>query len=455
MNKREYRLWRRRMRQQNREVRIAARLYEAEHGGTYNNDRDVTDLSFSPSTYIFKDNVSVNRTLKKGDFRTTTPYRKEVFTQRGLPLLYYQWGFYESSTWHPSGKGAKATDIPTASWWGGYTDSSSMRSKLSTASQSALLSKIVNDAPNWDVLTDLAEGKETVGLLRDTASKFIDLTSMVKRRDIMSIAKFFKVSTTKRGLKRLRRRIYPVRTLGGYGVTVGSCMSNLWMSYRYGFMPMIYSMQDAMIAFNASFAKGVSLTSQVTLGDSLFAETSAPGSTSTGYKATNKSSRSCRGSFRKKAYFNYTNSMLARLVGNPFATVARTTWELVPFSFVADWFVGIGDYLDNLQVDTLVPTSSVNVTEKGTTRLVNWFEPNGAIDGYSHTIAKFYGTSAESTHFKFERSVGSLSVPGIDLSQSWYTFKRSIDSACLLWQRFNKNLNEYVDPDSGLRYRVH
>jgi len=454
MNKREYKLWRRRIRQQNREARNAARLYEAEHGGSYNNDRDVTDLSFSPYTYILRDSVSVNRSLKKGDFHTTTPYKKEVLTRHGLPLLYYQW-FYDLGSSHLSGKGAKATGVPTATWWGGYSDSSSMRSKLMTASQTALLAKIVNDAPNWDVLTDLAEGKETVGLLRETASKFINLASMVKRRDVLSIAKFFKVSTTKRGLKRLRRRIYPKRTLGGHGVTVGSSMSNLWMSYRYGFMPMIYSMQDALIAFNASFAEGVSLTSQVTLSDSLFAETSATGDTATGYKAINKSSRSCSGSFRKKAYFNYTNSMLARLIGNPFAAVARTTWELVPFSFVVDWFVGIGDYLDNLQVDTLVPTSSVNVTEKGSTRLTNWFVPDGAVNGYRHTIAKFHGASAVSTHFRFERSKGSLSVPGINLSQSWYTFKRSIDSSCLLWQRLSKRLNEYVDPDSGLRYRVH
>lgn len=454
MNKREYRLWRRRIRQQNREVQFAERLYEAEHGGSYNNDRNVTDKSFSSYTYILRDNVSVNRSLKKGDFHTTTPYRKEVFTQRGLPLLYYQW-FYDEGPYHYSGKGANSTSTPSAIWWGGYTDSSAMRSKLSTASQNALLANIVSNAPSWDVLTDLAEGKETVGLLRETASKFINLASMVKRRDIMAIASFFKVSTTKRGLKRLRRRIYPKRTLGGYGVTVGSCMSNLWMSYRYGFMPMIYSMQDASIAFNASFAKGVSLTSQVTLSDSLYAETSTSGSNETGFKSTNKSSRSCGGSFRRKAYFNYTNSMVDRLIGNPISTVARTTWEVVPFSFVVDWFIGIGSYLDNLQVDTLVPKSSVNVTEKGTTRLVNWFVSNGAEKHYRHSIAKFFGASAESTRFTFERSKGSLSVPGIDLSQSWYTFKRSIDSSCLLWQQFSKKLNEYVDPDTGLRYRVH
>lgn len=454
MNKRELRLWRRRLRQERREALMKQRRYEAEHGGSYNNDRDVTDKSYSPINYLFRDNVSVSRTLKKGDFHTTTPYKRSVFTQRGLPLLYYQW-FYDLGKTHTSGKGSKATNIPSASWWGGYTDTQEIRSKLATASQNALLAKIVNGAPSWDVSTDLAESKETVGLLRQSASKLINLASMVKRRDIVGIAKFFKVSTTKRGLKRLRRRIYPQRTLGGYGVTVGSCMSNLWMSYRYGFMPMIYSMQDALIAFNASFAEGVSLTVQVTLSDQLYAETSVKTPGENGYLSTNKTSRSCAGSFRKKAYFNYTDSMLERLIGNPIATVARTAWEVVPFSFVVDWFVGIGDYLDNLQVDTLVSKSAVNVTEKGMTRLTNWFVPDGTLKGYRHTIARFYGASAVSTRFTFERSKGSLSVPGIDLSQSWYTLKRSIDASCLSWQRFKGRLNQYVDPDTGLRYRVH
>lgn len=454
MNKRELRLWQRRLRAERRKSFQDARTYESQHGGTYNNNREVTDYKYADSRYFVRDNMYVNRVLKRGDFKTTTPYIKEVFTQSGLPLLYYQW-YYDYRKVHEHGYGAKGTTVPSPIWWGGFSDSSDMRSALMIASQKALLAKIVGNAPNWDVSTDLAEGKETVGLLRQTAAKLMNLASAVKRKDIHTIARFFRVSTTRRGLKRLRRRIYPQRTLGGEGVRVMDVMSNLWMSYRYGFMPMVYSMQDAAIAFNASFAKGVSLTEQVTLSDFLSEVTSNTGNTWEGYNALNKSLRICSGSFRKKAYFNYTNSMLARLIGNPVTTLARTAWEVVPFSFVVDWFVGIGDYLDNLQVDTLVPTSSVNVTEKGFSRVLNWFEPNGTSTGYRHTIDRFFGNSAEATAFKFERSKGSLSVPGVDLSQSWYTFKRSIDSACLSWQRFGRKLNEYVDPDSGLRYRVH
>lgn len=452
MDRREYKAWRRRLRDERRIKLQEIRSWNEIHGGSYNNDKDVSDSKYTNSTYFLRDNVNVTRHLKDGDFKTTTEYTKYHNTQKGLALLYYRW-FYDKGATHTSGYGAKAQSSPTATWWGGWTDSSSMRSKLNTAAQSALLSRIVGNAPNWDVLTDLAESKETVGLLRSSAQWFMKVATAVKKRDVMTIARMFKVSTSKKGIKRLRRRIYPQRTLGGYGVTVGTSMSNLWMSYRYGFMPIIYSMQDALIAFNAEFSKGVKLTEQVTLSDSLYAETSGVGNTSTGYKATNRTSRTVQGSWRKKAYFNYTDSMLARLVSP--AALLQTAWEVVPFSFVADWFVSVGDYLDNLQVDTITSGPvAVNVTEKGTSVLRNWFEPNGVVDGYRHTIEKFYGSVCTATSFTFARSKGSLSVPGIDISQSWYTFKRSIDVACLSWQRVHKRLNEYVEPD-GFRYRVH
>lgn len=452
MDRREYRAWRRRLRDERRQRLNDIRQWNKIHGGSYNYDKDVTDKKYSTTTYILRDNVTVSRSLKDGDFKTTTEYTKYHYTQKGLALLYYRW-FYDKGTVHQSGYGAKAQGSPTPSWWGAWSDSSSMRSKLSTAAQSALVSKVVSNAPTWDVLTDLAESKETVGLLRSSAQWFMNLATAVKKRDVMTIARMFKVSTTKKGIKRLRRRLYPKRTLGGYGVTVGSSMSNLWMTYRYGFMPMIYSMQDALIAFNAEFSKGVTLTEQVTLSDSLYVETSADGNTSTGYKAKNRTSRSVQGSWRKKAYFNYTNSMLARLASP--VSLVKTAWEVVPFSFVVDWFISVGDYLDNLQVDTITcGPVAVNVTEKGTSVLRNWFEPNGVVDGYRHTIEKFHGSVCTATSFTFARSKGSLSVPGIDLQQSWYTFKRSIDTACLSWQRVHKRLNEYVEPD-GFRYRVH
>lgn len=454
MDKSEYRRvrrqWRAEAKARRREERLKAMNWFLDFGGTYNKDLELTDYRYVENRHFQRNNMRVSRVRQKGDFKSTTPYSKEVFTQSGASLLYYQW-FYDRGSTHLSGLGAKASTSPTAMWWGAYDDSSSQRSALDQASQKALLAKIRANAPTWDVLTDLAEAKETVGLLRGSAQWLLGVAAAVKRRDVRLIAGMFKVSTSRKGIKRLRRTLYP-KTLNAAGISVGSSMSRLWMSYRYGFMPMIYSMQDAMIAFGASWAKGVKLTEQVTLKDEISSTYSNTGSTFSGYKAVNHSDRYCSGSFRKKAYFNYTNSMLSRLGVNPYS-LARTAWELVPFSFVIDWFVGIGDFLDNLQVDTITCNSSVNITEKGSTRLVDWWAPDGVDPGYRHTIHKFFGNSVESTYFNFRRSRGNLSAPGVDLSQSWYTFKRSIDSACLLWSRYSRKLNEFVDP-SGFTYRV-
>ena len=455
MNKHDYKLWRSRMRAINKQYRDSARAFEQAHRGSFNQNQDIYKPAYYNQHFTLYNDKVVNRSLKHGNFHDTTPYSVLSTERQGACLLYIRWTEYD---WQyrrtTTGLSAAFCPNPTSTTWGGYSDGSAKRTAVQNLTQAALVNKVVSNAPNWDVMTDLAEGKETVGLLTSTASKFINIASMVKHRDVSGLLKFLKKKNSRFNRRKLRRELYQ-QTLGGKGVRVIDAMSNLWMNYRYGFMPMIYSMTDALIAFNASFAAGYRLTEQVTISDTIFSSKSEVGNgAGNGFKAKYDSTRSVQGSIRKKAYFDYTDAMWARLVGNPIYAVARSAWEVTPFSWVYDWFVGVGDYLNNLQVDTLVPSSSVNVTEKSLSVERMAISKGGALEGYSHTIESVIGVVGTSKTRYFARSIGNLSVPGVDLSQSWYTFKRSIDASCLAWQRVGKHLNTYVDP-SGLRHRVH
>lgn len=56
----------------------------------------------------------------------------------------------------------------------------------------------------------------------------------------------------------------------------------------------------------------------------------------------------------------FTKKALAYLMMLGFDNPARTIWELVPFSFVLDWFLPIGDYLEQLRMDYFDTTINVD-----------------------------------------------------------------------------------------------
>lgn len=435
----------------NQDTWVDASIYanESGAGGTY-------------GEYLRKSR-SVNRTIRRGDFHTTTPYHLEVVELNGSTMV----GFQTSQKTPRGGYSAKRLrsfgDAATA-WWGGYNVTVPLRQQLLDSSQKALLSKIRGMAPTWDILTSVAELRETLSSLKGAATWTSTLIKHVSLRDVPNIIRHLRLKSTPKSRRRISSYydagngfgVYH-RQADGTGIRVIDVFSKLWMDYRYAMMPIIYDMQDAMIALaSPKRADGYQLSTQVTLRTSYFDDAD--------YGWVNVFWRydtmvqyhrrlNIAGSLRKRAKFSFYEDILNRLNPNTIISMVKTAWELVPYSWVADWFLDISGYLSLLELHNLISKSDICVTERGSVDFslylkgYKWNDPE--TPGYSgQTNLLFAPGNGVSTgrHFYFDRSIGTVSVPSWDPSESWYTWKRGLDTASLSWAKIKNSLTDVLDP---------
>jgi hypothetical protein len=183
--------------------------------------------------------------------------------------------------------------------------------------ETRLLARVVEQVRNHDfnAAVFLAESKEALTMIRDTATRIATAGLNVRRGDLFSAARALGVAWKGKNRKK--------------------ALSANWLELQYGWLPL---MKDCRSASEALLA----------LTDRPMVQT---------YRA--------RGYVRFKGYWTQPNSALY-MVNNyyqrvyivkmqeAYSKVASlglldpevVAWELVPFSFVADWFLPIGNYLE-------------------------------------------------------------------------------------------------------------
>jgi len=118
-----------------------------------------------------------------------------------------------------------------------------------------------------------------------------------------------------------------------------------WLELQYGWIPLVSDSYEAMKAFEEiSSGPRKKIFTAIVSKPISFEHSNSPGN----FTAI------CRGKLsRRVQYEMYEEMSVARQLGvlNPLSVV----WELVPYSFVVDWFVPFGTYLDNLgQIPSLL-----------------------------------------------------------------------------------------------------
>lgn len=191
------------------------------------------------------------------------------------------------------------------------------------ASQDAALASAIADANSatYDILTDLAEAPETLAMLGGIlggARKALTQLSRLSRK------------TSRKQLKDLRRYIKKHGSIK----SVPNHLSNAlgyWLYYRYGVMPLYLSAKDLIEA-----ATRETVTFETSRGND---NAEADGSFEHGpWDVTYRYIAKARG-YVKTAWGPGGKPRLK-------ANLPTTLWEVVPFSFVVDWFVGVGDFID-------------------------------------------------------------------------------------------------------------
>lgn len=254
---------------------------------------------------------------------TDTPNFKR--TKERLPLNNYFWHRYDTRTnfswaytvqdsWSascasdimavvPPGINAMATTDEEIAFW---LESSGANLDALTTGAAAKLSK-----KYFDLGTALGESRETVRMFRSFLSQFIKIVSSMKPQHLIEL------------------------------INSPSAIASRWLWYRYGLMPLIYSIRDFIKANNAKSTK-LKWYSEREFGtwsynkEEEFVWDHGPFSLNCIYDIDVKI----------KAY-GYAGSQVRPTL---FRIAPLTTaWELLRFSFVVDWFVNVGSFLTSLE----------------------------------------------------------------------------------------------------------
>lgn len=185
----------------------------------------------------------------------------------------------------------------------------------------AVLSAAANAAAaEWDVMTFLAEFKQSADLMAKIGSQFNGFTYNLARQ-----ARAFKKNPWKK-------------------------FRELWLGARYGIRPMMYDFKSAYNAFAKYKDKLEVITGQGHESNETDEATDTglvplPGGV---WLGRTRESLKQTFEYNGRAYIRYTENIGA--TGRSFGFDPLTTaWELVPYSFVVDWFVNIGNAVQVIQ----------------------------------------------------------------------------------------------------------
>jgi hypothetical protein len=200
-----------------------------------------------------------------------------------------------------------------------------------------LLKKLKGET--WQAGVALAEAGKTAKLITNTAQTLVLAAVQLKKGHLGDVAKTFGVPISNRRVRAFKK---------AYGRDPNEAAANMWLELQYGWKPLLKDVHDASKALSNLHDKPNSYTSTI--------RTSLKKSGSS-FTANHVFSISPAGSGELlidwSASYRYVitygfDPVVSQLQSMELLNPATIVWELIPFSFVADWFVPIGDYLATL-----------------------------------------------------------------------------------------------------------
>jgi hypothetical protein len=221
----------------------------------------------------------------------------------------------------------------------------------STIPTAELNNRVIKKAKGqqWNAPIFLAEARKTHSMVIARAEHLAEMAYDLRRGRIADFFQKFHKSVIPPG------RAATKRFNNNYGRNAAGAAGNAWLEYSYGWSPFVKDVRDAMNTLMDLSDRPAS--HEVTVASTLKRESVVDdllgqviwqyptlGLYAYGHRRTTLQSK-----FRVKWKIKARPLDLPARLGllNPL----EVAWELVPFSFVADWFLPIGDYFASLDVN--------------------------------------------------------------------------------------------------------
>jgi hypothetical protein len=175
-------------------------------------------------------------------------------------------------------------------------------------------------AGGWE---SVAELHKTIDMLRHPFASLTKLTNSFQSK-----------SSLRRGSS---------KGLGAAGSDILQFSAGEWLKYRYGVLPLINDVQAVLNELGRKYvAQRQSSRASVTLSNTSYTPFST---TVTGWGCSHVEERESQTKVRAVSLDEYRSSMAIE-AGLDLSQIPKTAWDLIPYSFVVDWFINVGDFLN-------------------------------------------------------------------------------------------------------------
>lgn len=281
----------------------------------------------------------------------------------------------------------------------------------------------------------LGEGHQTLRMITDSAVRIRKAYVHLRRGDLAGTARSLFEGSSRRPLK-------PYSSMKNFNASNRENLANNWLELQYGWLPLLSDTQNLAellahqlqspleMKVSASRTKQASgISTPVYVGYN-------PTTLQYGFIATRWSKTE-----RRKV------TVFIKERPSPWAVLGLTDprqvmWELLPWSFVADWFIPIGQYLDARGVSSIYPGQYVqgNLYKGRNYPSQGWTNLNGSANIKTMSQSGFYATYREhAERVNYTRTVStSPAVPlpsfkGLAKAASW---QHCVNAVALLTQQF-------------------
>lgn len=214
-----------------------------------------------------------------------------------------------------------------------YYESSTLASADSEA-KSRLLADLKSQKVN--IAQFFAERKQTISLIADSAAKIAGFINRLKKGDIIGAGK----ALGSRPSRRIRRNYRELRTQ-----SVRDATADAWLAMQYGWKPLlsdVYGAVELLVERASDIQRFMAKSKAVRSDDRVHLQNAE--SALMRWRITQKTKITVKYTFM----FDVEQAALAGQGRMGLTNPLQLAWELVPYSFVVDWFLPIGNALSNL-----------------------------------------------------------------------------------------------------------
>lgn len=337
----------------------------------------------------------------KSDRVRPTPYSRAIIsTLVDTPTVYRYsadyWGYipfdytFEEymSTWYPT-------------WF--FLEPSGLTPQRENAGARAVTTALNNlNSSNTQLGADIGESKKTLNMVADRTKTLAEFTRDFRRRNYAKILKDFSQFRSREA-------------------------SKLWLEFIYGWKPLASSIYELSQVLGEQLEKDQLIYSR---GSSSFSDTNKYTIGSGDFNVEYS------GGFRCQIIARVEVPSIVRLNALGVLNPASVAWELVPFSFVLDWFIPIGNVLAGLSSTAGLSFHSGYVTTVN--RAISTLKPQDR--SWTSRFERFAIQQRGNTvreSFDMRRNVmGSFPLPQLYANTNPFSTTRVINATAIVRQLF-------------------